>query len=236
MKPKIEIPSCESCPSRKDSVFCNLFGNDLHELSANKGCQHFSKGQTIFFEGSRPTGVYCIYSGKVKIFKNRGNGKLQVVRLAKKGDILGYRSLLSGEEYSASAKVLEDTLVCYVPKQYLLQLLKSNSDFSLKMMELFAHELQSAEEKITSMATKPVRERLAETLLLLKDFYGLKSDKQTLDVNLTRDDLASIAGTSMETVVRLLSDFKDEKVLALNNKQIKVLDSKKLFQIAHLYD
>ncbi len=236
MKGKIETPSCENCTSRKNSVFCSLKTEELHDLSANKGCQQFSKGQTIFFEGARPTGIYCIYSGKVKIYKIRGDGKIQIVRLAKKGDILGYRSLLSGEMYKSSAKVMEDTLVCYVPKQYLFHLLKGNSDFSMKMMELFARELMQAEEKITSMATKPVRERLAETLILLKDFYGLKADKETLDVNLTRDDLASIAGTSMETVVRLLSDFKAENVLALNNKEIKVLDSKKLFKIAHLYD
>lgn len=231
-----EIPSCENCASRAKSVFCNLKENELKELSINKGCLHYSKGQDIFIEGARPTGVYCIFEGKVKIHKIRGNGKTQIVRLAKKGDILGYRSMISGQLYSSFATVLEDAKVCFIPKNVFTELLLRSGDFSMKMMNLFANDLQQAEEKITSLAQKSVRERLAETLILLKDFYGLKNDDSTLNVTITREDLASITGTSMETVVRLLSELKDEKIVALNKKAIMILDMKKLFRIAHLYD
>lgn len=232
----LEIPSCENCTSRATSVFCNLKEEDQKALAASKGCMRYLKGQDIFIEGARPTGVYCIYEGKVKVHKVRGIGKTQIVRLAKKGDILGYRSLISGGTYTSSATALEDAQVCYIPKNVFLDLLLKSGDFALKIMYLFAHELQHAEEKITSLAQKPVRERLAETLILLKDFYGLKDDNSTLDVTITREDLASITGTSTETVVRLLSELKDDKIVALNKKAIMILDMKRLFHIAHLYD
>ncbi|HXH18549.1 MAG TPA: Crp/Fnr family transcriptional regulator [Chitinophagales bacterium] len=233
---KTGIPSCENCQSRSVSVFCSLKPDELKELSLSKGCYHFTKKQTIFFEGARPTGIYCIYSGKIKVYKIREDGRTQIVRLAKKGDILGYRSLLSGELYTSFATVMEDAVVCYIPKSVFFRLIRQNSDFSLRVMDLLARGLWHAEEKIASMAMKPVRERVAESLILLKDFYGLKDDNVTLDISLSREELASIAGTSMETVVRLLADLKNEKIIAINKKVIRILDAKKLFDIAHLYD
>ena len=235
-KVKLDIPACENCPSRSYSIFCNLKPEELKELSANKGCNQYSKGQFVFFEGSRPTGLYCIFSGKIKVYKIKGDGKAQIVRLAKKGDILGYRSLLSGELYTSFATVLEEAQICYIPKSIFHYLIQSNSDFSLKVMDLFAKELWKAEEKLTSLALKPVRERLAEALLMLKEFYGVKKDKATLDVELTREELAGIVGTATETVVRLLSEFKSEQLVALDKKSIKILNQGKLFHIANLYD
>ena len=236
MKKIQEIPRCENCTSRAGSIFCNLKQPELQELSANKGCNFYAKGQTLFVEGSRPTGIYCIYAGKLKVYKIRDDGKTQIVRFAKKGDILGYRALISGELYTATATVMEDTTACYIPGHVFLQLLRGSSEFSLKVMDLFARELWQAEEKITSMAMKPVRERVAEALLLLKDFYGLKEDHATLDVKVTREEIAGIAGTSTETVVRALTEFKKEKLISENKKAIKFLEMKRLHKIAHLYD
>lgn len=156
--------------------------------------------------------------------------------MAKKGDILGYRSLLSGEIYTSSATALEDAQICYIPKHQFFRLIHESPDFSLKVMNLFARELWQAEEKVTSMAMKPVRERVAEALILLKDFYGTKEDKATIDVTITREEMASIAGTSTETAVRLLSEFRKEKIIAISRKAIKILDHPRLFRLAHLYD
>lgn len=236
MKHKFENPACETCEKRANSIFCRLSQDNLKELSATKGCNHYSKSQFVFFEGSRPTGIYCIYSGKIKVYKIQGDGKTQIVRLAKQGDVLGYRSLLSGEPYTSFASVIEDATICYIPKEVFYNLIKKDTNFSLKVMDLFAHELLHAEDKLTSLALKPVRERTAEALLMLKEFFGLREDNITLDVNLTREELASIVGTATETVVRILSDFREDKIISLENKAIQILEPAKLFHIANLYD
>ena len=232
----LKVVSCEECTTRSKSIFCKLKPEEVQELSANRGCNHYSKGQFVFFEGARPTGLYCIYSGKIKVYKIKGSGKTQIVRLAKDGDILGYRSLLTGEMYSSFATVLEDAQICYIPKNVFQGLIKKNSDFSLKVIDLFAQELLKAEEQITSLALKPVRERVAEGLILLKQFFGVKPDGVTLDVKLTREEIGSIVGTATETVVRVLSEFKESKIIALDKRSIQILDIDKLVHIANLYD
>jgi len=232
----LKIVSCEDCTTRDSSIFCKLNADELKELTETKGCNQYSKGQFVFFEGSRPTGLYCIYSGKIKVYKIKGSGKTQIVRLAKDGDILGYRSLLTGEMYSSFATVLEDALICYIPKNVFQNLIRKNSEFSLRVIDLFAKELLKAEDQITSLALKPVRERVAEGLILLKQFFGVKPDGVTLDVKLTREEIGSIVGTATETVVRVLSEFKDSKILGLDKRSIKILDHDKLFNIANLYD
>jgi len=236
MKTLLETPHCETCQARLNNVFCTLNDMQLKEMSVEKSCNHYKKGQVIFFEGNRPAGMYCINKGKVKIFQTGEEGKEQILRLAKEGDILGYRSLISGENYGGSAEAIDDATVCFVSRQTFFDLLQTNSELSTRMMKLLSHDLKEAERRITGLAQKPVRERMAETVLMLKEFYGFEPDNKTIKASLSREDISNIVGTATETAIRILSDFKNEKLIELSGKKIKVLNAQGLIKAAHIFD
>lgn len=233
---KSDAPSCENCDSREGSIFCQLNHLELSELSDNKTHNVYKKGQVIFYEGNQPQGLFCIYSGKVKIHKLGDDGKEQIVRFAKKGNVLGYRALLSGDTYYASATALEDTLVCYLSKQVFTKILQSNTELSMQTIKMLSEDLRNAEQKIMNMAQKHVRERIAEALLMLKEYYGMEDDKVTINTSLTREDIANIAGTSTETSIRVLSEFNKDKIISLQGKKIIIVNLNELVKTANLQD
>ncbi|MFI5145320.1 MAG: Crp/Fnr family transcriptional regulator [Ignavibacteria bacterium] len=236
MNIKLETPSCDTCQSRLNNVFCTLTDQQLTELSVEKSCNLYRKGQLVFFEGNRPTGLFCVNKGKIKIYQIGIEGKEQIIRLAKDGDIIGYRSLISSETYTASAAVIEDAMICFLPRKTFFDLLQSNSELSTRMMKLLSHDLKAAEKRITGLAQKPVRERLAETLLMLSEFYGLDKDSFSIKAHLSRDDIANIVGTATETAIRILSEFRAEKIINLLGKKIQVLNHDLLVKAANIYD
>jgi CRP/FNR family transcriptional regulator len=164
------------------------------------------------------------------------DGKEQIIRLVKAGDILGYRALLSGERYSASAEALEDTQVCFIPRDLFVKILKLDSNLAFEMMKLLSDELHRAEVKLTHLAQKPIRERLAETLLFIKETYGYEADGVTLNVRLSREDIANLVGTATESAIRLLSEFKKDGMIDLEGKKIKIIHPKELLRTANIQD
>lgn len=231
---KIDVSPCEKCGNLSGSVFCSLNKSELGQLSDYKSYNVYKKGQVIFYEGNLPQGLYCINSGKVKIHKLGDDGKDQIVRLAKTGNVIGYRALLSGDNYYATATALENTTVCFFPKSIYLNLLGGNPDFSMKTIKMLAANLRNAEQMITNMAQKHVKERMAEALLLLREFFGMEDDKATINTVLTREDIGNIAGTTTETSIRVLSDFNKNKIIKLVGKKIRILNSKELSRIANI--
>jgi CRP/FNR family transcriptional regulator len=180
--------------------------------------------------------LYCIKKGKVKIFRRGSEGKEQIVRLAADADVVGYRALLSEESYQCGATALEETTLCYVPRQALKQIMENNVNIYKKMISLLSNDLKNAESKISELAQKPVRERVAETLMVLKNKYGLEADGATLNVVLSREELANLVGTATESLIRILSDFKKEGIIELDQKKIRIVDFEHLYTTAHLYD
>ena len=229
-------PSCSHCSHRNSSVFCKMEHDHIHEIDEEKECVNYKKGQAIFTEGSKPHGLYCVNKGKVKLVKLGEDGKEQILRLIKPGDMMGYRALLSGDRYNATAIALEDCGVCYVSKQMFIGVLQKDTNLSMEMMRLLGDDLKKAEEHITHMAQKPVRERMAEALLFIKETYGLEEDNQTINVTLTREEIANLVGTATETAIRLLSEFKHDGIVELSGKKIKILNHPKLVQTANLHD
>jgi CRP-like cAMP-binding protein len=236
MNKKTEIPACSSCQSRVYSIFNDAKEAELNVLSGNKCGNLYKKGQVIYYEGNKPLGLFCINKGKVKVYKTNSEGKEQILRLAKDGDVIGYGSLMNGDLYSSSASVLEDATICYVPKNVFLNLVQSNTNLSLRLIQLLSHDMNDAEIRIANTAYNSVRERLAETLLMLKEFSGYESDQATLKTALSREDLANMVGTATETVIRLLSEFNHEKMISIDGRKIKILDHHSLLQAANISD
>jgi len=229
-------PACETCGMRHKGIFSNLDNGRLSEISSQKSCNLYRKGDVIFHEGNYPLGLFAIYSGKVKVFKTSESGKDHILRLAGAGEALGYRSLVSGEKYEVSAAVLEDTRVCFVPKSLFMNTLQESSNLSNRVMEFLTHDLKMAEGKIADLAQKTVKERVAETILMLKQFYGMEKDDKTINVSLSREDLANLVGTATETLIRSLSEFKKKEIIDLKGKKIIILNYKLLESIANIFD
>lgn len=226
---------CNHCTNRFTSVICRVENDKLSDINTSKICSHYKKGDSLFKEGAYASGIYCINTGKVKIAKIGEEGKEQIVRMAKPGDIIGYKALLTGDRYSATAIALEDSNVCFIPREIFLSMLQKDAVLAFEMMKILSNELKSAEEKIMHLAQKPVRERVAETILFLKETYGIDSENN-INIALSREDIANLVGTATETTIRLLSEFNKENIIELNGKKIKIVNNNKLVKTANLYE
>jgi len=229
------IPFCEKCSLESGSIFKHLTPDEMEILNFEKDFRQYKRGDILYQEGNRISGFFCINSGIIKVFKTGLDGKEQIIRFAKPGDIIAYRRVLSNELACTSAKVIEDCHVCFIPSEILIQFIKSNSTFSLELLRLACHELGEANSFITDIAQKTVRERLAEILLLLVHEFGL-DDEQYLKISLTREELANIVGTATESVIRLLSEFKSDKMVELNGRKIRILNKKGLEKISNMFN
>lgn len=225
---------CEHCDMRHKSMFGVLCQHEQQEMNMNKTCSTYKKGQLLFHEGSRPMGVYCINHGMVKIGKIGYDGKEQIVHIATGGGLLGYRTMISEEVYSVSAEALEDTDVCFVPKDDFLKLVSGNKALHDNLLKAACKELGVMTNSMVDLAQKPVRERTAATLLMLRDTYGQEGyDDGPIEINMTREDLANIVGTATETLIRTLHDFKDEELIKVEGRKIQVTDAQKLVRVCN---
>jgi CRP-like cAMP-binding protein len=214
-------------------LFKKLTDDELNRLNFEKSCSTYKKGTVIYREGSRLTGFYCVTKGIIKIYKTGIDGKEQIIKFAKRGEIIAYRSLLSQELACTTAKVIEEAVLCHVPYQTLLYLIQNNWQFSHHMLQIVCRELREANDYITDIAQKSVRERLAEVLLLLRENFDL--DRQnTLQISLTREELANMVGTATESVIRLLSEFRSDNLIELQGRKIKFLNIPGLRRIANI--
>jgi CRP-like cAMP-binding protein len=234
MKNIDEVPFCSECVSNVTNIFKHLSQKEVEELNYIKSCNFHKRGEIIYHEGNRPTGVYCVSKGIIKLYKTGIEGKEQIIRFAKQGDIIGYRSILNGELACTTAKVIEDANICFIPSETWLSLLHANNDFSLDVMRFACEELGKSNSFITDIAQKNVRERLAEILLFLKDDFSL-DESGVLQISLTREELANITGTATESAIRLLSEFKEDKMIALNGRKITILDEDRLRRTANMF-
>jgi CRP-like cAMP-binding protein len=228
------VPFCEKCALENNSIFKHLNRDESEQLNFKKDFRHYKRGGVLYHEGNRISGFYCINSGIIKVYKTGLDGKEQIIRFARPGEIIAYRSVLSSEPACTTSKVIEDSQVCFIPSEVLITLIKKNSAFSLELLKLTCHELGEANSYITDIAQKTVRERLAEVLLKLVEDFGVDEQK-FLKISLTREELANIVGTATESVIRLLSEFKGDKLVELNGRKIKILNVKGLEKISNVF-
>jgi len=199
----------------------------LKKLSENKKTKLFKKREIIYSEGNYPNAVYFLKSGKVKNFKTNEFGKEYIIELHKPGDFFGYLDLLENTAYQDSAVTLQDSEVVIIPKDEFNSLLYNNRDVASKFIKILSNEVREREERLLKLAYNSVRKRVAESLIMLANRYQEDKTKQ-FAIAITREDLASIVGTATETVIRTLSDFKEESLIEMKGSLITVLDYEKL--------
>ncbi|SMC36037.1 Crp/Fnr family transcriptional regulator [Moheibacter sediminis] len=222
---------------------CTLFENpeilkyfskeELAELSHEKKIISFKKGDLLIEEGATPKGIYYIDKGTAKMFKLGFNGKEQILRFIKTGDILGYRSILSKQPYGASATAMEDTEVCFIPEKFFIKVLEHHPKLSFDILRRISEDLGESAQTITFLAQKTVRERLAEVLLLLEKKLGVDKDG-FIKISLTREEMANLIGTATESAIRLISEFKTDNLIEVEGRKIKILAHQKLTKLGHV--
>jgi CRP-like cAMP-binding protein len=225
--------SCDSCTIRTHPLFRHLVELELQEIMLNKITETYKRGAIVYQEGNRMKGFCCVQSGIIKIYKTGFDGKEQIIRFAKPGDIIGYRSVVSNEPACTTTAVIEEAVLCHIPTEILLNLVKTNGNFAVELMKLTCKELGEANSYITDIAQKTVKERLAEILIHLEGEFG-EDSQGVLNISLTREELSNIVGTATESIIRLLSEFKSQAYIEINGRKIKILDKPGLKYIANI--
>lgn len=227
----INMSKCEQCIVREFSSLKALNKDEILKLVDCKTSLIIKKGEVIFEEGENIKGIYCIKDGICKMTKLSANGKDHIVKLVKKGELLGQRSMISEEPVNLTAVALEDMQVCFIPKTEMMGFFDKNNHFSMSVMKTICNDLKDSDDHMVTMAQKNVKERLAETLLYLDETFG-KNEDGSLHIQLSRDELAGMIGTATESCIRLLSEFNKLGLIELIGKKIVLKDAPKLKKMA----
>ena len=228
--------SADKNPSIRDipQVFNVLTEDQQEYLLKNHTILNFKRNEIIYQEGERPTGLLCLGSGKVKVFKEGVGGRDQIVRLASPPGFIGYRALFADENHIASAVVIEPCTIFHISRDVLDYLLENHNRFCLNIIKSFASELGFSRYRSVTLTQKHIRGRLAESLIVLRDIYGYEEDGVTLNIFLSREDLANFSNMTTSNAIRTLSTFVNEKVIAVDGRIIKILNEETLERISRL--
>jgi CRP-like cAMP-binding protein len=203
-------------------------------LGTRKTESFYKKGQYVITKGHPIFGLYFIRQGKVKVISSDWKGKEQIVRLASDGHILGHRGY-GGESYPIGAVAMDDSTICFIENELLYQSFLNNPAFTYKLMMFYSQELRGLEKRMKFMAQMTVLEKIVSSLWYLKEIFGYTKDEKVLNVNISRTEIAALAGTSQEQVVRALTELENEKVISKVVRKIKILDERKLEKIIEAY-
>jgi CRP-like cAMP-binding protein/ActR/RegA family two-component response regulator len=202
-------------------------GDALKDLAEGRNINHYRKKQIIYTEGNHPGRMFYVVSGKVKTFKSNDDGKELTVGLYSEGEFFGYIALLENGVYRESAEAMEDAEIALIPRDDFEQLINNNSDVSRKFIKMLAHNVVEREEQLLNLAYNSLRKRVADALITLQRKYQ-KGNEEHFSIHISREDLANIAGTATESLIRTLSDFRGEKLIDIKDGNIILLNEKKL--------
>ncbi|MFW5830977.1 MAG: Crp/Fnr family transcriptional regulator [Prolixibacteraceae bacterium] len=216
------------------SVFYLLNEEEKKELKHHISLAQYKKNEFVYKQGDRPTGFLLLVNGKVKIFQEGVGGREQIIRMTKPLGIIGFRALLAEENHISSALTLEESLICTVTPDFILNRALKNSDFSLKLVRKLAKELGFSNSRTVNLTQKHIRGRLAESLILLKNKYGYEPDGTTMKAYLSREDIANLSNMTTSNAIRTLSTFANEGMIAIDGRKIKILNANRLERVSKL--
>lgn len=218
---------------KSESILADLPAEDVRLLTAGKTERVYKKGEILFREGAYPAGIFYIIEGKVKKYKLDNDGKEQIIYVANTGELIGYHAILSEDRYPDSAAALEESKIAFIPKEDFIETLAQSTVLTNRLLKTLSHEFAVLANSLSLFSQKSVRERLALQLIVLREKYKINFEPgMTVEINMSRDDLASLVGTARENVVRVLTEFKEDGILETEGRKIIVLDVKKLIEIA----
>lgn len=203
-------------------------------LADNVRIVSFKKNDIIYRDGEPPREVMCLIAGKVKVYKDGVNGRSQIIRAIKAVEFFGYRAFFAGEEYKTSAMAIDNCVVAFLPIQLVIKFVHENNAVSMFFIRHLAKLLGTADERTVSLTQKHIRGRLAETLLFLKDSYGVEEDGYTLSIYLSREDIASMSNMTTSNAIRTLLSFAVENMIAIDGRKIRIMQDEELRKVSKL--
>ena len=228
---------CPFCEIQEKSIFGNHDACLKTNLAQNKIENAYQKGQAIYLQDNPLFGVYCVTEGHVKLVKKAYDGQEVITKLANPGDFIGLQGLFSPGQASHSAIAIEDTVVSFIEKDVIRDSISKSPDLFFNLTKQLNDTVETEELRVLGLSRKSVRERVAETLLTLARSYGIRKvhhdDLSTfISLKLTREELSSLSGTAVETLIRCLSDYKEEELVRVEGRDIQILNIKGLEDIA----
>ena len=195
---------------------------------------NLSKNEIVYYENDMPLYFMCLLKGKIKIYKEGVGGRSQIVRVMRPIQYFGYRAYFAEEPYVTSAAAFESSVVCLIPMKIVEQILKSNGSLAMLLIRLLSVDLGVSDKRVVNLTQKHIRGRLAESLIFLKESYGLEEDGATIGVYLAREDLANLSNMTTSNAIRTLSIFEKERIISLDGRKIKIIDEDRLQKISRI--
>lgn len=213
-----------------NTIVSTATGRDLlKELTDDRNSNTYKKKEIIYNEDTRPYRLYYVLKGKVKTYKTNDDGKELVTNIYGPESFFGHTALLENTNYKESAEAIEQTELALIPREDFEKLINNNRHIMLKFIQLLANNISDKEQQLLKLAYNSLRKRVADAILELHTQYASYQDKaENTLIDISRENLANIVGTAKESVIRTLSDFKDEKLIDIIKGDIKILDVKKL--------
>lgn len=231
--PKKRIPWEEYLEKISD-MLDTLNNEQRTELLNHVSVVKFKKNEIIYKEGDLPTNLLCLVSGKVKIYKEGVGGRPQIMRVLGETEFFAYRAYMANEPFVTAAAAFEPCVLLKVPLGIVTNMIQENATLGWFFIQKLAHDLGQSDERTVNLTQKHIRGRLAESLLFLKDSYGLEEDGSTLSIYMSREDLANLSNMTTSNAIRTLSAFASEKLIALDGRKIKFINLKELEKISRI--
>ena len=230
MKKNKPIDISESLPD-----IWRILDEDEHKLiRENARFINLKKNEIVYYENDMPLYFMCLLKGKIKIYKEGVGGRSQIVRVMRPIQYFGYRAYFAEEPYVTSAAAFESSVVCLIPMKIVEQILKSNGSLAMLLIRLLSVDLGVSDKRVVNLTQKHIRGRLAESLIFLKESYGLEEDGATIGVYLAREDLANLSNMTTSNAIRTLSIFEKERIISLDGRKIKIIDEDRLQKISRI--
>jgi CRP-like cAMP-binding protein len=211
-----------------------LTDEEKNILSDNIYIQKFKRNQLIYKDFDGPTRMMCLVQGKVKIFKVGIGGRNQILRIIKPIEFFGFRAYFADEDYKTAAMAFEPSVVAFFSMPVIMKLMKSNFNISLFFIKYLSKQLGYSDDRTVNLTQKHIRGRLAESLIFLRDSYGIEEDGYTLSIYLSREDLANLSNMTTSNAIRTLSAFANEKLIAIDGRKIKLINSDEILRISQI--
>lgn len=196
--------------------------------------QRYKKNQVIYTEGHRSQQLFCLIEGKVKIYREGVGGRTQIMRVIKPVEYFGYRAYFADEPFVTAAAAFEPSTICAIPMNIISKMVEENNKLAMFFIKLLSIDLGKSDERTVNLTQKHIRGRLAESLLFLKETYGLEEDGATISIFLSREDLANLSNMTTSNAIRTLSLFASERLIATDGRKIKIIDEEALKKISRV--
>lgn len=224
--------SCQDCLKRRLSLLEGLTREELEQLDHNRSIVNYSAGEILYKEGSKIQGLICLNQGKIKIYNSGSTGVEQILALKKPVDFIGLNDLLTGNVHHSSAMALEDVSICIIEKDNFLRIAQKNHAFTWRLTRHLAESVQQTEHRILDLTQKHMRARMADGLLYILDFYGVRPEDECVNLSLKRADMAALTNMTTANAIRVLSTFAQEKLITLDGRNLKIIKPEKIRHIS----